>query len=519
MSAFVNMKELLFMRVELKKKFNTAEKFLDRLQNLQFMIFCFASVIFFSLLVLSEGHNWGGDFSQYLAQSRAILNGEISSWLEKQSFIISESTPGFSPLIYPWMTAIILLPAYSLFGMNFFFFKLTEIFLLAAAWIIFFLFVKQKENVKVAAILTSILMFNAHYIFLTDNILSECPFLFFSFLAIFLFYRREKNFKLYGAAIGAAIFFAVNTRTLGVALLIALLLEDFFSLLKEFSPRLNKKKFAAEKIFPRSVPYLTYEVLSVIFSWLLPTVTLQNNTGYLVTFSLNLSDIFAQAIYYAKLFGIFFLPDVKNIWSQNFDGVLIYFALIIWGALAIIGAAKNFLANRFLIFYIGVTLATVISFGAHAGIRYIFGIIPFVFYFAFLAVKNFEGKKIMVVVLLAITLFFSATSILIFNLNGGTSNQAYTKEAEEVYNFINKNISDDKIIFFFKPRVLYLNTNNRTYFKEADEEDSLKSADFVLLTEGDYYPELKKILESNSTKYKKIFGNGKFNLYEVMEDF
>ena len=210
------------------------------------------------------------------------------------------------------------------------------------------------------------------------------------------------------------------------------------------------------------------------------------------------------------------MPDVKNIWSQSFENLLIYPASITWGALAIFGAVKNFSANRFLIFYVAITLAIVTCFSAHAGIRYIFGIIPFVFYFAYLGIKNFQAKKILAVVLLAMSLIFSIISIAIFNFGEG-DDRAYTAEAVETYNFINKNISDDKIIYFFKPRVLYLNTNNFTYFKAEDAEESLKAADYVLFTEEDYFPNLKELVKNNPQKYHEIFGNEKFNLYQILK--
>ncbi|MBQ9442397.1 MAG: hypothetical protein IJU55_05240 [Selenomonadaceae bacterium] len=209
------------------------------------------------------------------------------------------------------------------------------------------------------------------------------------------------------------------------------------------------------------------------------------------------------------------MPDVKNIWSQSFENPLIYPAIIFWGISAIIGAVKNFSENRFLIFYVAITLAIVVTFSAHAGIRYIFGIIPFVLYFAYLGIKNFKFKKILAVILLTTSLIFSVISIAIFNFGEG-DNRAYTKEALETYDFINENISDDKVIYFFKPRVLYFNTNNYTYFKEEDAEESLKLADFVLFTEGDYFPQLKEVVKNNPQKYSKVFGNEKFDLYRVL---
>ena len=494
--------------IRIQKFSQRIRKIFYKLNDGQIKFFVVLSVIFSSAFIICDGHNWGGDFSQYLAQSRAILTGTTDAWLEKQSFIISHSTPGFSPLIYPWTTAIILLPTYKIFGLNLIAFKLTEVFLLAAAWIIFFAFLRLKENFLTSTTITAILFFNAHYIFLPDNVLSECPFLLFVFLSIFFYCKRKENFQIYSLLLGMGIFFASNTRSFGIALLIALFLDDLFIL---------RKSFSVKKILPRTLPYIVYGVFNLIFSRILPQIPIQNNSGYLVTFSLNPSDIFTQIIYYTKLFGSFFLPNLINIWDAQPDGILILLAGIFFIGLSIFGAVKNFPENRFLFFYIAITLATVTAFNTQAGIRYIFGIIPFVLYFAFLGIKNISAQiKFSVgISIMTATIFFSLCSIAIFNVSDSTSNQAYTKEAVETYNFINENISDDKVIFFFKPRVLYFNTNNYSYFFWEDEENSLKSADYVLLTEGDYFPKLKEILKDKPQKYFQIYGNEKFNLYRI----
>ena len=45
---------------------------LRKLNDAQIMLIIFLCVIFLCLLTICNGHNWGGDFSQYLAQTRAI---------------------------------------------------------------------------------------------------------------------------------------------------------------------------------------------------------------------------------------------------------------------------------------------------------------------------------------------------------------------------------------------------------------------------------------------------------------
>ena len=499
---------------QFRRALDNVEKFLGKINDGAFIIFCFAFMFVASIFILCEGHHWGGDFSLYLAQARAIADGDINSWLEKQTFLISHSTPGFSPLMYPWGTAIFLAPIYALFGLNLYAFKLASVFFLAAAWIIFFLFLRMKENLVTSAVIVGLLMFNANYLFSVDNIMSEFSYLFFSMLAIFFLYKRKsaKSFKLYGVLIGAAIFLAVNTRTLGVALLAALILEDLLTL-KNFP----FKKSAREKFFPYLVPYLTYGALSVIFSRLLPQIAIQDNAGYLVTFSFKPSDILAQAIYYVESFGTFFLPNIKLIYYNGAEHSLYLLTAMLIGALAIYGAIKNFTEDRFLIFYIVFTFGIISAFTAQTGFRYMFGIIPFIVCFAYIAIKNFRYKKLLAVSLLTTSLLFSATAIIIFHAEGRDSNQAYTAAAIETYDFIKQNIPADKVIFFSKPRVLYLNTNVYSYYLLEDEEASLCWADYVMFKKVDYYPAVEELVKRDK-KYIHVYGNEEFNLYRIRKE-
>ena len=496
----------------LRRKVETVEKFLSKLHDGAFVIFCFAFMFFVAIFMLHEGSNWGGDFSLYIAQARAILTGEIDPWLEKQSFIIEHSPPGFSPLMYPWGTSLLILPVYALFGFNLYAFKLISVFCIAAAWATFFLLLRMKESSVVSALLVAVVMFNANYIFIIDNVISEFPYLFLSVLAIFFVCKRQstKNFKLCGVMVGAAIFFAANTRALGIALLLALILEDVLSLAKNFSEK---------KILPYTVPYVTYGVLSVIFSLCLPQIPIQDNEGYLVTFSFKPADILGQAIYYVQTFGTLFLVDLKSMYFIEPDNILYLLMGIAVVALSIFGAVKSFAENRFLFFYVAITFAIIFAFHERSGLRYVFGIIPFVVYFMFKGVESFrlpKLKKLLAVSVVSISLFFSAGTIIFLQVSGWNSNQAYTADAVATYEFIKQNIPDDKVIYFFKPRVLYLNTNVYSYFRWEDSEESLQWADYVLLTEGDLYPNLAEAVK-NDKKYAHIYGNKTFDLYRLIK--
>lgn len=500
-----------------RRKVDNAEKFLGKLHDGAFVAFCFAFMFTAAIFLLHKGSNWGGDFSLYIAQARAILTGEIDPWLAKQSFIIEHSPPGFSPLMYPWGTSLLILPVYALVGLNLYAFKLISVFCMAAAWATLFLLFRMKENFVTAAVLVAVVMFNANYLVSIDNVISEFPYLFLSVLAIFFVCKRQstKNFKLYGVLVGAAIFFAANTRALGVALLLALIVEDAITLAKNFP----LKKISVKKFLPHAMPYITYGVLSKIFSLWLPQIPIQDNAGYLVTFSFKPADLLGQAIYYVHTFGTIFLVDLKSMYFIDPNNFLYPLMGIVVVVLAIFGAIKIFADSRFIVVYVAITFAIILAFHEWSGIRYIFGLIPFIVYFMFKGVESFrlpKLKKFLAISVVSISLFFSAATIIFLQASGWNSNQAYTADAVATYEFIKQNVPDDKVVFFFKPRVLYLNTNVYSYFRWEDSEESLQSADYVLLTVGDDYPRLAEAVKNNK-KYAHIYSNKTFDLYRIIK--
>ena len=506
------------------------ENFIDKFDDKYFIVIFFVLINFFAQIVISSGHNWGGDFSQYIAQARAVSNGEIHAWLDKQSFIAENSIPGLCPLIYPWGTALIILPLYKIFGINFYAFKCLMALFLAGSWVIFYLFLRLKFGKAVSATLTAILMLNVYYIWFIDNVLSEMPFLFFSFATIFFIYKRklsDKKLVEYSILIGVLLFFSIQLRSLGIALLIALIFDDIISIVMNFRRKILTREKIISTFTVYALPYIIFFILRVILLSNLPYISVQKNTGYLVFFSLRPDDILNQIISYTKLFGNFFMPLIDFKFIFNWFGLInenlictILSTLFLFTVL--VGMIKKFSVDRYIIFYFVITLATLCTFNTAGGLmRYIFGIIPFALYFSFYGI-NFIAKKFNVFKLRDAVFFSVIVTTLLFNIKFITGfrhidiYQAYSKEALATYEFINENISDEKIIFFFKPRVLYLNTNVYAYFGGGGEEN-LNLADYVLFNEDDSLDDLKKIV-ANSPKYELTYCNEKFVLYKILKD-
>lgn len=89
-------------------------------------------------LLLIPGHSWGDDWALYLRQSEGILHFKVRDVVHDARFTVDNSIgPEFSPRVYPWGTALLLLIPRALFGRSVPALKLTEAFALgvaAAAW-------------------------------------------------------------------------------------------------------------------------------------------------------------------------------------------------------------------------------------------------------------------------------------------------------------------------------------------------------------------------------------------------
>ena len=109
-------------------------------------------------LLLIPGHSWGDDWALYLRQSEGILHFKVRDVVHDARFTVDESIgPEFSPRVYPWGTALLLLIPRALFGRSVPALKLTEALALgigAAAW-----FAAGRRRMSTAAALAAAFCF------------------------------------------------------------------------------------------------------------------------------------------------------------------------------------------------------------------------------------------------------------------------------------------------------------------------------------------------------------------------
>src|SRR5208283_3468747 len=68
---------------------------------------------------LTNGHNWGDDFSSYIMQAKSITELNPHDFIEANRFTVENSFYTYgAPIAYPWGFPVLLAPFYAVFGLN-----------------------------------------------------------------------------------------------------------------------------------------------------------------------------------------------------------------------------------------------------------------------------------------------------------------------------------------------------------------------------------------------------------------
>ena len=480
-----------------------------------FVIIILTAVIY--LISFRPGHNWGGDFSQYIAQAKSIAEG----YEFPGKFIGTYGT-----FIYPWGFPLLLSPIYSIFGFNIFTMKIyVSLFFLLSLLVIFLLFKKKFSYIQ-TLLLVSIFALNPFFFLFKDNVLSDIPFFFFSLFSIFLIQQIVIERKIWMnkfasyLLIGFFIFFSYLIRSQGILLIPTLLVCQYISNRGSFKQGIVSY-LRANKL--EIIPYIIFTILVVIINNLFPN----GSSVYLKQLfsGLTLTSIIRNIYYYSILISTFFGP--LSI-SKVFFGITIPFTVL--------GIIKNVKKDYLYLVYTFFTFLLYIFWPFHQGLRFIFPILPFYMYFFFVGLSKistsvflpskFNPRKWNLVKIAAIILILgscvgislSCFRYYIFN-NSNIIEGPYTVESKKMFDYISENTSEEDIIIFYKNRVMTLYANriskNIIYLDQIMES----KADYFVYSEhfkNTYGSSMASQIENHKEKFKLVFQNNKFKIYKIM---
>lgn len=479
---------------------------------------------------VDDGHNWGGDFSGYIAQGIALANGTTAQYIADNTLMMSQCDWLYGPYAYPWGFPMLLAPLYKILGFNIYAFKSVGMLCYALFVGIFYVFCVIRLPRIYAIFATLFFAINPSMTsFVANNILSDIPFLLFGFIALIILAKLfgESKFRSYGIFIatfgGIFMLFASLIRMNGFVILCALIAMHGILLAKRFAPKI----FTTRILKPFSLidsPYswqihaIPYAIFIVGFAIVSITLSSGGSGHFGMLANISGASILRNADYCVAIFKDFFANE----------GRLTLFALcvplIYFGIKDSLKGANGvrFSENIFYVIFACGFLALLLLWIGTQGLRFVYLILPFAVLWGakgliiLNANRQFFGRFMSVLLLIIL-----ANCVLDFkkiNFDSKiTTSGAYTKEAKEMWAFIDKNTPKNAVILFHKPRVLYLNTHRISF--ASNNIARFDEVDFVLW-EKDLWRGYDAINIDSSAFLKKtelIYKNAQFKLFKVIK--
>lgn len=492
-------------------------------------VIMFVATFLCSVLVCYDGKSWGGDFSQYFAQTRALADHAVEAWYEKNIFIINTSAEGIGSDVYPWFWSILLLPMYKLFGFHIPMLKLYEALYFAASMIPLVYILKRRMKGKAAFLICLGITCNLSFLMYVNSIESDLPCMFIILLTINTIdlYHREYEHDcmwrkaLLGLIVGVLIFAACETKTMNQALFLALLVYDVIMIvLSAWKLHVSEDKHLHVKRYLRkglvmTMPFISFMVTSRIFYSYFP----KSGGTYNDYFEFTIGRLRENITGYFEILG-----QMVCATSRPIIAIISYTGVCVLLILAVVGMLYKLKEELYLLIYMG-GMMCMLFFYDYMGARFIFAIYALLLLFAgqgyFYIREKFKEYRWMDwgsllikdgYLLYMIIIFVSFSAVAVSIQTGRYSlRQADSVSAQEFYDYVNENIRDDEVIYFFKPRVLYLYTNVYSY-NWYDEVDHMDAADYIAVCEEDGYNRVHEYAKEHGTL---VYENEMFRLYEL----
>ncbi len=450
---------------------------------------------------IHEGHVWGDDFALYIAQSKAILDGTTADLYQKNVYLtdnseILEGGP-IGPYLYPIGFPLLLSGVYWLKGMDLMSMKIfCALFFILSLPLIYNLFSTRFLNEKHSLLLTTYVGLNFAIIVFTDNILSDFPFFFFMLLSMYLIEKNRLNIR-YQLLLSAVIIMSYLIRDVGLVLIPVLMMQLYFKAQETGESLFNYFKKNSLFIVPIALFSMFFLFKSLFFK--------TDNTNLFIALSdANFKTILSNTGYYVYVLG--------ELFNANSNYILRSAILFLLGLFFLKGIYKSEKRDRHFILLIVLTMGLYIVFPGRQGLRYLFPIVPFIFYFSIKGILKmpfsfFKQWNNTFLILLAI--YIGGNSVYnSIKFKEIKTDQITTPEANDLYKWLEINTLPSDIIAFKKPRLLRLMTE-RNGFSNGDDTKVIQSA-------ARYLIEYDKPMRINSA-FKSIYQNKKFIVYSIIK--
>ncbi len=452
-----------------------------------------------SLLILHPYHALGGDFSLYISQAKAILEGTSEALFEVNRYSMNSSDIILGPDFYPPGYPLILSIIYYFSGLNFRLLKLPGIFFFLLTIFILFKYLRPLDlTYSLKLLILFLFAFNPFIISGSHHIIADIPFtcLCLGFMFQLSYHYRLKRPITTYLSIGIVLSAACLIRTAGL-ILIPTLIGYHLCIIWRKRPSIIITEALTPPIFVLIPVIITFFLSRLLY----PSV----GGAYLDYFSFIQPDTIMRHIqYYSRIIFLY---------AGN-AGWIIYAISLPLISYGIYMSGRSFIPELiFCVLYISMLIIWPFT----DGLRFLFPVFPFLFLFFAVGLRDlayslgsgkhlyFLNKGIQYLLLPAIISVF--LYFLCRNVNDNFEFTFGNKPSREMFAFIEKYTSVNEHIVFSKPRVMYLFTG-RTCIALSDPET-------IQSYPASFYVHLR--ISDPPTSLTEVYRNKEYIIYRLIK--
>lgn len=490
--------------------------------NVSLLLLIIAIALFYGL-TLREGHNWGGDFSQYIYHAKNIAEGRRYEDIR----VIHNPLNYVAPKIYPPVAPLVLAPVYYYFGLDLTAMKLEQLVFFSLSLLVMGqLFGRNLPAVGVLAVI-ALFALNPYVWIQKDNIHSEDLFILFSFLSLLLMElynskNRYASWRGFGVLLGLVMYLAYASREIGVVLPLTVVTYEL-----AIKRRLTVTALISVAVF-------------LLFAWLQKNILVPQSLYPEIEARLSVmaaridmkelthSSIFRFDLWYVGKQILRYSESLVEFWSASYrPGV---FAAIFFSLLALAGYGRRlWLKVSVAEIYVAGYIAVILLFSGFQGTRYLLPVIPLYLYYALVGMQflgGYIGKRIAVVLLVVV--IGGTGSLYLHEYNDQNfrtiQNGISRPDAVAMFDYIREATLPNDLIVFRKPRVMLLLTDRESVVYPARYNPPLfleflevVAADYVVA--GDFDSDqavLRPVIDQYPDRFLPVFSRGEFTVYRYL---
>lgn len=413
-----------------------------------------AILLFLPLLFIgvSNSHDWGDDFAQYIHQAENIVHGIPQS---ETGYLFNPSNY-IGPQAYPIGFPLLLVPVYVIAGNSILAFTaLISLFYFLLCLLIVY-FYRQYFSAITTLLLAFILMYNPLLVNFKREIMSDIPFT--ALLVLnFILYQKNKSRNIKQTLLLSILTgFMITIRPAGFVFIAAVAMDQLINLIR------RKVTFLDFIIHTGLIVFIPASIYFTLNSLIFKVPSGGSIQDYLVFFNSNtfLQIIPENLTHHIEVLRYLYAPEAGNVMGPSLILGTILSAMIIVGFVKRL-ILKPDAIDWFFIFYAGMLLLFPNN---HSAFRLMIPISFIMIMYAGTGLKSIQLSPKVTTFKKVIAAGIFVSLLYIPGIHRAYNSTRFTIEGPqmgtsiEAFNYISKNVSPKDIIVFTKPRALALYT-------------------------------------------------------------